>query len=193
VTDKKPLLLVIDDDMIDRQRIRRLVSGDFRVLEASSGNLARQSLQSATPDCILLDYRLPDVNGWALLDELVSRSLPVVLLTGQDEVSIAVDAIRRGARDYLCKFGLRKEQLRYTLGVAIKAAVAEVATPENLKEPGVWLSADNARELEENLSNTVEKLTQLLARVSFDSEIYRDVEALRDSVAHDCQKLSRRG
>ena len=73
-------------------------------------NPAREGLQLAheqKPDCVLLDYHLPDLNGLeflaALTDDAGDISIPVMMLTGADNATIAVEAMKRGARDYLIK------------------------------------------------------------------------------------------
>ena len=67
------------------------------------------------PDCVLLDYHLPDLNGLeflaALADDTGDISIPVMMLTGTDNATIAVEAMKRGARDYLIKRGLSAESI----------------------------------------------------------------------------------
>src|ERR1019366_4841661 len=59
------------------------------------------------PDCILLDYHLPDMNGLEFLTEMAGEAeqilTPVMLLTGADSATVVAAAIKRGARDYLGK------------------------------------------------------------------------------------------
>jgi diguanylate cyclase (GGDEF)-like protein/PAS domain S-box-containing protein len=109
-------LLVVEDDEVDRLACRRALTQhpqfDFELLEAET---AREGLQLALtrhPECILLDYRLPDMDGLEFLAELcaegVEFSAPVLMLTGAAEIGVAVEAMRRGARDYLVKDNERR-------------------------------------------------------------------------------------
>jgi PAS domain S-box-containing protein len=75
--------------------------------EAESGLEGLQLAHDQKPDCVLLDYHLPDLNGLeflaALTDEGGDVAVPVMMLTGTDNAAIAVEAMKRGARDYLIK------------------------------------------------------------------------------------------
>ena len=57
-------------------------------------------------DAILLDQNLPDATGLELIEDILARKkLPVIMVTGEDDYDLAVDAIQRGAADYICKVG----------------------------------------------------------------------------------------
>jgi PAS domain S-box-containing protein len=109
----KPLIrvLLVEDDAVDRMACRRALARDpdyeFVLSEAESGREGLQLAQEQKPDCVLLDYHLPDVNGLeflaALTDDSGDVSIPVMMLTGTDNAAIAVEAMKRGAKDYLIK------------------------------------------------------------------------------------------
>lgn len=107
------LVLLVEDDVVDRMACRRRLAGNpagrFRLVEAEGGEQGLALAASMRPDCILLDYRLPDLSGFEFLDRLRAdpeeavRTIPVLMLTGADSAAIAIEAMRRGARDYLVK------------------------------------------------------------------------------------------
>ena len=109
----KPLIrvLLVEDDAVDRMACRRALSRnsdyEFILSEAESGYEGLQAAHAQKPDCVLLDYHLPDLNGLEFLAALTSDSgeisIPVMMLTGADNTTIAVEAMKRGARDYLIK------------------------------------------------------------------------------------------
>jgi PleD family two-component response regulator len=109
----KPLIrvLLVEDDAVDRMACRRALARnpdyDFVLSEAESGHEGLQLAHEQKPDCVLLDYHLPDLNGLeflaALTDEAGDVAIPVMMLTGTDNAAIAVEAMKRGARDYLIK------------------------------------------------------------------------------------------
>ena len=104
-------VLLVDDDALDREAVRRALTADgeyeFAVIEADTGAQGLRLARAEKPDCLLLDYQLPDLSGLEFLAELEDEAgevaLPVIKLTGTDDAAIAVEAMRRGARDYLVK------------------------------------------------------------------------------------------
>ena len=103
-------LLIIDDDSIDRQSYLRFLAGDktssYIVIEASSALEGARLLAEGPYDCVVLDYRLPGTDGLSLLQSFRESTgptppSPVVMMTGQGNESIAVEAMKRGIADYL--------------------------------------------------------------------------------------------
>jgi DNA-binding response OmpR family regulator len=74
-------------------------------LEASSGEDALQILEQNPIDLVLLDIELPGIDGLEMLRKAKLRDsgLPVIVITGRGSISIAVDALKRGAEDFLTK------------------------------------------------------------------------------------------
>ena len=104
-------VLIVEDDLVDRMACRRALALDpdyeFVLTEAETGREGLQLVHTQKPDCILLDYHLPDLNGLEFLAELRNDlgeiPVPVMMLTGADTASVAVEAMKRGAQDYLVK------------------------------------------------------------------------------------------
>jgi two-component system cell cycle response regulator len=101
-------ILIIEDDDDQRELMRETLEDHFghgTVVGAESGGGAlKHDLGSF--DLILSDYNLPDRTGMELLDAIRSRcATPVIMVTGENVGQIAVEAIRRGATDYIVKFG----------------------------------------------------------------------------------------
>jgi DNA-binding NtrC family response regulator len=145
-------LLVIDDD----EASCRLVSAIFHavgidVVAAADGPSGLVQLEAARPDLVLLDLRLPGVEGLDLLDEIKAArpALPVVMLTAYQDIKSAVRATQKGAFDYLTKpvndeelvavvkralatraLELEVEDLRQRLGEGAQLASAMGPSPE---------------------------------------------------------------
>lgn len=104
-------VLVVEDDAVDRIACRRALARDadfeFVIIEAETGGEGLRLAHGQKPDCVLLDFHLPDMNGLEFLAELRNDlgelPVPVMMLTGADTASVAVEAIKRGAQDYLVK------------------------------------------------------------------------------------------
>ncbi|MFP8878713.1 MAG: sigma-54 dependent transcriptional regulator [Myxococcota bacterium] len=100
-----PCLLVVDDEQGVRESLRMLFKGDCKVATAASVAEAREFLQQTRPDLILLDLVMPGASGLDLLAELSEQvdPPPVVVLTATKTVATAVEAMKRGALDYITK------------------------------------------------------------------------------------------
>jgi len=127
-------LLIVDDNADDRFAYRRMLGKAeehrFDIVEADSGEAALAVLASHDPQFVLLDLHLPDVNGLDLLRTLRSRypHLPVVMLTGLDDVNTSVAALQAGADDYQVKGKLGADSLLR----AIRGALAKRALETQL-------------------------------------------------------------
>jgi len=100
-----PSLLVVDDEPGVRESLRMLFKGDCEVATASSVEEAERYLHESSPDLILLDLVMPGRGGLDLLASLADEvdPPPVVVLTATKTVATAVEAMKRGAVDYITK------------------------------------------------------------------------------------------
>ena len=99
-------VLVVDDEDTARQFVSAALSdAGFEAVEAASLGDANRLLDAGAADIILLDIFLPDGSGLTLLDRLAREnpSPPVILMTAFGEVEIAVEAMKKGAQDFLQK------------------------------------------------------------------------------------------
>jgi diguanylate cyclase (GGDEF)-like protein len=118
-------LLVIDDDALDRKAVAqalKLLETDYELREARDAAAGLAMAMAESFDCILIDYNLPDENGLELLDKLMAQMnspVPIVMLTGEGNESVAVEAMKRGVYDYLPKARLGAESLYRVVANAI--------------------------------------------------------------------------
>ncbi|KQX99978.1 two-component system response regulator [Rhodanobacter sp. Root480] len=101
----RPLLLVDDDTTFVRVLARALGSRGFEVITATSFDEARALARRHHPRYCVLDLKLGEDNGLRLIPELhtLVPDIRVLLLTGYASIATAVEAIKRGAHDYLAK------------------------------------------------------------------------------------------
>ena len=114
-------ILVVDDDQVDRRAVSRALSSLYSVVEAADGSQALARLAAEPVDCVLLDFDIPGTKTLALVAELSNR-VPVVILTGQGNETIAVALMKAGAHDYLNKDGFTSELLDQSIRLAISKA-----------------------------------------------------------------------
>jgi len=108
-------ILVVDDEPAIRHAIVRAFD-DCIVVEAETCAQALDRVRDSYPDLILLDQRLPDGDGLALVQRVraVDVDVPIVLLTGNGSTDLAVEALKHGAADYVEK-PFKLERLRTTV------------------------------------------------------------------------------
>ena len=101
-------LLIIEDDIDQRELLRETLEDYFGGVTVVGAAGMQQALQQDVTafDLILCDYNLPDCSGMELLEEIRRRSnTPVIMVTGENVGHTAVEAIKRGATDYVVKLG----------------------------------------------------------------------------------------
>lgn len=113
---------LVDDDTSVRTTLARLIaSAGYQVREYASGKEFLEISSSLTSGCVVLDIRMPELDGFAVQRELGARgfSLPIIMMTGSGD--LRVPALKGGATDFIQKPFGRSE---------IVAALAEVASGE---------------------------------------------------------------
>ncbi len=101
-----PAVLVIDDEVVVINSVRRILSRKgYRVETAFTGREALQRIREGNYSLVLLDMRLPDWDGLQLLSHIkrTKPDLPVLVITGYASIETAVEAVQRGATDYMAK------------------------------------------------------------------------------------------
>jgi DNA-binding NarL/FixJ family response regulator len=121
-----PILLVVDDSELDRRMIGSLLQEDldWLVTYAQDGREALDLMQTATPDVVVTDLVMPDMDGLQLVEAIRQDfdRVPVVVVTGQGSEDLASKALRRGAASYVPKSRLAEgllETVRQVLALAM--------------------------------------------------------------------------
>src|SRR6202795_1645185 len=99
-------ILVVDDDTGIRDALRMILEYEgYQVLTAADGKTALSSLDSERVDAVLLDIKMPGMDGLETLDRIAERegAPPVLMISGHGDIATAVEATRRGAVDFLEK------------------------------------------------------------------------------------------
>ena len=101
----RPTILVVDDDHGLRESFRLILEDEFEVLDVPDGQQALDIVRSCQVDLVLLDIRLPGMDGLEVLERIkgMDEQLDVILVTAVKTVRTAVSAMKLGALDYLTK------------------------------------------------------------------------------------------
>lgn len=114
----KPTVLIVDDEPLFVKLLGRALGGEeLEVIQANNGKEALEQFNKSLPDIVLLDLGLPDMSGLTLLKEMkkLKEETEFIMITGQGGVKEAVEAIKLGAMDYLCK-PIDLEELKAVIG-----------------------------------------------------------------------------
>jgi len=141
----------------------------YEVVLATSGQQALDALDASLFDLVLTDIIMQDINGIVLLERIHSRfpSLPVVVVTAIHDISVAIDAMRRGAYDYLLK-PFERDQLLVTVQRALSHRKV----------------LEESQNYQQNLEQMVRARTEMLRHAMEDLEHSYDItlEALGDAL-----------
>lgn len=156
-------VLIIDDDKYVRRAFRReLERGGVQVLEAEDGTSGLRSFRERVPSAVVLDLRMPGLDGLDVLSSLVEESpeTPVVVVSGEGTMTDVVEALRRGAWDFVSKPVLDNEILLR----------------------GIWRGLEKAallrqnREYAESLKQMNKRLTRALDELRADERAARQLQ-----------------
>jgi two-component system response regulator HydG len=118
----KKTLLIVDDDSTHRTMLRALIGGwGYDVVDADDGSTAIEAVQNRPFDLVLMDVRMLKVSGLEALEEIkaFNPAIPVTIMTAYSSVETAVEALKKGAYDYLTK-PLDFDKLRLTIERAME-------------------------------------------------------------------------
>jgi two-component system response regulator AtoC len=99
-------ILIVDDERLIRQSlVKRLGEEGYEVISADNGKAAISLVEEDAPELVVLDLKLPDLNGIEVLKRLreIDNNLTVLIITAYGSIDTAIAAIRSGAYDYLTK------------------------------------------------------------------------------------------
>lgn len=152
------VILIVDDSEVDRVTYRRYLesSNQFKchILDCESAEEAIEQCAVNCPDVILLDYLLPGASGLEFLQNIPNRLgyLPsVIMLTGQGNEEVAVEAMKQGVKDYLIKGQLTSQTLVRSVTNVLTAQALQSKIDRQQQQ----------RELFTNISLSISRLVEL--------------------------------
>jgi two-component system response regulator AtoC len=125
---EKPTLLIVDDEKTTREGLRAALEDRYDVYIAEDAKAAMNLLESEHFDVMLTDFRLPNEDGLKLIARAKSLAKPPVciLMTAYGSEEIAVEAMKRGADDYIAKGRLQIDELEMRIARALRQQNLEV-------------------------------------------------------------------
>ncbi len=153
--DTSATVLVADDDRTIRRNLVLLLQAEgYRTLDAANGDEALAIIRARNPDAVLLDLKMPGRDGLEVLGELgpALADLPVIVITAYGGSAAAIEAMRRGAYDYLAKpFDLDEVHLTLKRALRQRALSLEVKALRAGNSDGSNEGADDEADAEPEL------------------------------------------
>ncbi len=124
----KPTLLIVDDEKPTREGLRAALEERYDVYLAEDAKAATELLEEENFDVLLTDFRLPNEDGLKLIARAKSLTKPpiCILMTAYGSEELAVDAMKRGADDYIAKGRLQIDELEMRIARALRRQTLEV-------------------------------------------------------------------
>ena len=122
-----PTLLIVDDEKTQREGLRSALEDHYDVYLAEDAKTAMELLEQEHFDVLLTDFRLPSEDGMKLISRAKSLSRPpiCILMTAYGSEELAVEAMKRGADDYIAKGRLQIDELEMRISRALKSQKLE--------------------------------------------------------------------
>ena len=147
-------ILIVDDEINTRQALVRYLRRRFEIDEAEDGEAAIRALQKNDYDLVLTDLRMPGVDGMGVLDAALSKAYSplCIVFTAYGSVEKAVEAVKKGAFDFLTK-PVKLDKLETVIANAL----------ESVKKQPVRQSLPAGKELQLPVSEAMRKLDEIIA------------------------------
>lgn len=102
-------IFIVDDDIVDIMALKKVLCNiNYNFTCCETGNEAIDKFETGKYDCVILDYILPDINADELFKKIKEQEdIPIIILTGQGNETLAVDFIKMGAYDYMPKSNIK--------------------------------------------------------------------------------------
>ena len=122
-------VLIVDDEIGARESLKMILKNDYEVSSTRNAEEAFSKIKEHSPDVILLDILLPDLDGLKVLERIKQNDpdMVVIMITATNTVNTAVEAMKLGAYDYVTKpFDIDQLRLIITRSLSAKALEQEV-------------------------------------------------------------------
>ena len=163
MSDRRKTVLIVDDDEGMRDTLSAVLRRDYRLLKAATGEAALQIMEKEDVDLLMLDVRLPGINGFEVL-KIVKENyayVEVIVISVLKELDAAVEAMRHGAYHYISKdFDVE----------GVRTLVGNASERQDLSRHVMRLSAEvaeqNDREFVVGPSRTTREIVDLVQKIA---------------------------
>jgi DNA-binding NtrC family response regulator len=161
-------ILIVDDEINMRVVLKAMLrKRGFQVAEAADGLDAMNRLENEKIDVIVTDMKMPRLNGLGLLDKVITKypETPVIIITAHGTIETAVDALKKGAFDYITK-PFDQNELINIIDKAIRTRIKNndevILADSEIDKYGIVGCSENIREIYETIEKVASTKTTIL-------------------------------
>ena len=161
-------ILIVDDELNMRLVLQAMLKKEgYDVTTASNGMEALKILKSDQMDIVVTDLKMPKLDGMGLLGEIIRDypSIPVIIITAHGTIATAVDALKKGAFDYITK-PFEQDELKQVIQKAVKTRRLDedeaLLNPDDIDRYGIIGSSDRITEIFETIKRVAPTTTTIL-------------------------------
>jgi len=161
-------ILIVDDELNMRLVLQAMLKKEgYDVTTASDGLEALKILKSGQMDIVVTDLKMPKLDGMGLLDRIIRDypSTPVIIITAHGTIATAVDALKKGAFDYITK-PFEQDELKHVIQKAVKTRRLDedeaLLNPDDIDRYGILGSSNRMIEIFETIKRVAPTTTTIL-------------------------------
>ena len=161
-------ILIVDDELNMRLVLQAMLKKEgYAVTTASNGMEALKILKADQMDIVVTDLKMPKLDGMGLLGEIIRDypSIPVIIITAHGTIATAVDALKKGAFDYITK-PFEQDELKQVIQKAVKTRRLDedeaLLNPDDIDRYGIIGSSDRITEIFETIKRVAPTSTTIL-------------------------------
>ena len=184
----RELILVVDDSGFNLKLVMNILKPHFDVVCANSGFVALDILEKKIPDLIILDYHMPEMDGFEFIDKIKEREkykdIPIIMLTADDNKEIELRGFQAGVMDFVTK-PFVPEIILQRVG-----RILELSSMKKNLEYEVGIQARRAEERRQQVERLSEEVMKTLANTIDAKDAYTNGHSIR--VAKYAKEISKR-
>lgn len=161
-------ILIVDDELNMRLVLQAMLKKEgYEVTTAANGLEALKILKSGQPDIVITDLKMPKLDGMGLLNEMIRHypSIPVIIITAHGTIATAVDALKKGAFDYITK-PFDQDELKQVIENAVKTRRLDegeaLLSADDIDRYGIIGSSDRMIEIFDTIKRVAPTTTTIL-------------------------------
>ncbi len=161
-------ILIVDDELNMRLVLTAMLKKEgYEIASAADGSEALSILKSGPIDAVITDLKMPNVDGMELLDHMNDKhpAIPVIIITAHGTVATAVEALKKGALDYITK-PLDLDELKNVISKAMKTRTLKenelFLPPEDIERAGIIGTSKSIKDIFEAIKRVAPTTTTIL-------------------------------